>query len=307
MLVFLVLATLLSSCGEEPAGAAGTWLRCEGPDGVTIALDAAPRRIVAATVGVTEILAELIDRDRVAAVPEHFFQGWAAEGAGRWPEASAAWKSDHVLAKYAGEDLLAFSPDLVISESYQDADATRRIRELGVPVLSLPEITSFPDLVRNIEIIGRCVGASDRAATLIRDLERRHAALLADTSRKDVRVLSYSNYGTGGWTAGSGCAADLMIRLAGMKNAGAEDGRARHWQIEAERLATLDPEILLVGKDAQNRTPAATILEDHAVLSKMSAVREGKIVALPAALWNTTSHRLLDAAEQLAAAVDAVR
>ena len=296
-----VLALSLAGCQGEDAGAAGLWLDFEGPDGTRIALDGPPKRIVAATVGVTEMLLELVDRERVAGVPDQVFQGFATACGNR-----EEW-SGRILREFRGEALLALRPDLVIAESYQDADACREVRAIGVPVLVLPEVTSFDDLVGNLDMIARCCGARDRAADLASRLDARHQRLLADTSRRDIQILSYSNYDTGGWTAGSGCAADLMIRLAGMQNAGARDGRARHWQIDFERFADLDPEFVLVGKDARGQAPAEKLLRTHTTLRGLRAVQDGKIVTLPTALWNTTSHRLLDAAEQLAAAVDAKR
>ena len=300
MLLVTVAAACLSGCGAEGdrSSAPGTWLTLEGPDGATLRFDAPPSRIVAGSAGVTEILLELIDRERIAAVPDQVFQGWATDCGTR-----EQWDG-RILKRYRGEDLLAFRPDLVIAQSYQSADAARVIRELGVPVLLLPEIATFEDLIRDIELIASCVDASDRADALVADLKRRHDALSSDQRRADVRILSYSNYGTGGWTAGAACAADLMIRLAGMKNAGAEGGRARHWQLDVERFAAIDPDVVLLGQDTRGETPAAHVLRRNTTLAKLRAVQAKRIVTLPAALWNTTSHRLLDAAEQLAAAVD---
>ncbi len=296
--ILLFICLFAIACTDSAPGPRGTWRTVSSPDGEIIRLDKPPTRLVSASAGITEMLLVLVGRDRIAAVPNHVFTGWATDCGARedWP--------GRVLHRYRGEAVLGFKPDLVIAQTYQSRDTTRVLRESGVPVMCLPEVRSFEDLVRDIEIMGQVVGEDSKAASLVADLRVRMGALAADDRRKDVRILSYSDYGTGGWTAGADCSADLMIRLAGMKNAGADSGRSGHWQIDKEGLVDLDPDVILFGRDGSGRAPAADLLREDALLKRLRAVENGHVVFLPTALWNSTSHRLLDAAESLAKAVD---
>lgn len=299
--LLLCVCLFAAACTDSAPTQPGTWRTITSPDGNTVALDAPPTRVVAASAGITELLLALIPKDRIAAVPDHVFTGWATDCGTR-----EDW-TGRVLHRYRGEAVLGFQPDLVVAQTYQSRDTTRVLRESGVPVMCLPEVTSFEDLVRDVEVLGEAVGENSKAASLVANLRRRMRALAADDQRKDVRIISYSDYGTGGWTAGADCSADLMIRLAGMKNAGADSGRSGHWQIDKERLVDLDPDVILVGRDGNGRAPAADLLRADALLKGLRAVASGRVVVLPTALWNSTSHHLLDAAESLAKAVDGVR
>ncbi len=297
--MLLSICLLAAACTESSPPQQGGWRTVTSADGTTVSLDAPPTRIVASNAGITEMLLAIGDRQRIAAVPEHVFTGWATGCGSRedWP--------GKVLHRYAGEAVLGFRPDLVIAQTYQSADTTRVLRNSGVPVMCLPEVADFDDLVAQLKLIGEALGQDAAAAALVSDLQERARVLAEDRGRDSVRILSYSDYGTGGWVAGADCSADLMIRLAGMKNAGA--GRSGHWQIDKERLVDIDPDVILVGEDGSGRARAADVLRADALFAKLRAVKGDRIVVLPTALWNSTSHRLLDAAERLAKAVDGVR
>jgi iron complex transport system substrate-binding protein len=243
------------------------------------------------------MLVALTDPARIAAVPDVVFEGWAT-GLGTREQ----W-SGRVLHAYRGEDVLGFRPDLVIAQTYQSDSTTRVLRAHGVPVLCLAETRTLSDLTRDIRMIGTALDESVRADAMVADLSRRVRELGTDAALAGLRVLSYSDYGTGAWVAGGSCSADLMIRLAGMINAGAESGRHRHYQINRERLVDLDPDIILVGCDENGRARAEELLRSDDVCNKLRAVRSDRVVAIPAALWNSNSHRIVDAAERLAAEV----
>jgi len=295
-----VLTSALQSCGEQAETAAAAWRTIETPDGTALHLDAPPRRVVAASAGIAELLDALTDRSRIACIPDLVFDGWGTGFGSR-----ADWEGQ-VLHAYRGEDVLGFRPDLVVAQTYQSEFTTGALNSAGVAVLCLPELREFQDLTRDIRLLGTALGESEKAESLVTALTDRVARLRAHgEGRRRVRVLSYSDYGTGAWAAGAECSADLMIRLAGMTNAGAESGRKRHYQIDRERLMDLAPDVILVGADARGRAPAADLLKADELTRQLEAVKRDRVVAVPAALWNSTSHRIVDAAEHLARAVSA--
>ena len=95
-------------------------------------------------------------------------------------------------------------------------------------------------LAQLVGVLGRALDAEDGSRALIEEYDGRVAALRADTSRSGWTALSYSNYGTGGWTAGSGTTADLMIALAGMQNAAAAAGFEGHVSLGMECLLAIE-------------------------------------------------------------------
>jgi ABC-type Fe3+-hydroxamate transport system substrate-binding protein len=118
--------------------------------------------------------------------------------------------------------------------------------------------------------------------------------------------MTYTNLGSGVWTAGAGSSVDILIKLAGMQNAGAEDDRDMDYQIDTEALVVLDPDIILVAGSVSGLTPSLNFLREDKALSGLKAVRNEHIVVLPSALFSCNSQHLLTAAEQLRDAVEAL-
>jgi len=121
-----------------------------------------------------------------------------------------------------------------------------------------------------------------------------------------LRALSYTNFGSGGFSAGRGTTADILIQLTGMANAGADDGRTDHYEIDIERLLQLDPDVIVVSRSTQEYSATRGYLDNEVALESLRAIERGWIVELPASLFSTNSQYLIDTAERLARDVDAL-
>jgi len=97
-----------------------------------------------------------------------------------------------------------------------------------------------------------------------------------------------------------------MIQLAGMQNAGAEDGYEMDYQIDVERLLVLDPDLLIVAGSVSGLTPSMEFLREDELLQDLKAVKNDHVVVLPSTLFSSNSQHLLTAAEHLSASVDAL-
>ncbi len=133
------------------------------------------------------------------------------------------------------------------------------------------------------------------------DLKRRQAALASAAEGKPrLRVLPYTNFGSGGWSAGAGTTLDILIRLAGYENAGAEVGLKGHFRADNERLLTIDPDLILVPEGNAEYSPSAAYLRAEEVLQDLAALRKDGVVQIPAVLYQSNSHTLMEAAEVFA-------
>ena len=121
------------------------------------------------------------------------------------------------------------------------------------------------------------------------------------------RALAYINGGGGGGVAGAGTTADEWIRLTGMHNAGAEDGRVGHVRCSFEELLALDPDLIVISTRGEDGSPGVTaqILREEPGLANLDAVREDRIVALDARLFSAVGPHIVSAAEALAPLADA--
>ncbi|MFT5049887.1 MAG: iron complex transport system substrate-binding protein [Chlamydiales bacterium] len=253
-------------------------------------------RIVPANSGAAELLLALVDPDRLAALPATV-EGYGAEGLGDLGLPT--------FANYTAENVLAFAPDLVVTHGWQSADATQVLERGGIPVLTLPDIGDFAGLCGLVELLGESVQARAAAATLNTSLRARFD-LLKHTDRSAVRLVSYTNFGSGGWTAGAETTANLLCELAGVHNMATENGYKGHQNVDFETLLTWNPDVFLVGASGENpgHSPAAVMLRKEPSLQTIEALKHGRIIVLPAELYTTNSQHVMDAAEYLARALD---
>jgi ABC-type Fe3+-hydroxamate transport system substrate-binding protein len=296
------------ACGPEPAQSNEPFgilndsfpLLVHGWDGAQFTIETVPRRILPLNAGAVDALVALTGPERLVALPS-----LAAEYS-TFPADAEAWLSLPQFSEISAAAILAFEPDLVIGHEWQAKSAAAYLRQAGVAVLILPMPTTFDDVSREIDILGRVIDASSEATALLTQLERRRAALRTGAEKRSfVRVLGYSNYGTGGWAAGADTTCDITISLAGMRNAARDVGLENFNEIDYELLLRLDPDLILVEvEEGGVAGPTESLLLGEAPLKGLSALSTGGLVRLPRRLNSTTSLRMLDAAERLADAAD---
>ncbi|MCH2105178.1 MAG: ABC transporter substrate-binding protein [Planctomycetes bacterium] len=297
----LPLLLLSSACRQEaPAPQADAFYECESPDGARVILQERPARVIPTSSSTTDIVLALIEPERLAGLPETVLS-YSHEVSQRGMPAEVP-----TFTHYVGESLLALSPDLVIGHVYQELDTTRVLRKAGVPVYSLTYPKTVEAVISDVRQISELLGETERGEALAREMQTRLERLRADTRREELRALTYTNLGSGVWTTGAGSSLDLMIQLAGMQNAGAEDGYEMDYQIDVERLLVLDPDVLIVAGSVSGLTPSIEFLREDELIQGLKAVRHDHIVTLPSTLFSANSQHLLTAAEHLSASVDAL-
>jgi len=270
---------------------------CSGGDPLA-ARASSPRaeRIVPANSGAAELLLALIEPTRLAALPGTI-DGYGAD--------DLADLGLPTFANYTAESVLTFAPDLVVTHGWQSSEATQVLEGGGIPVLTLPDVGDFAGLCQLIDLLGERVHAPEAAADLIVSLRARSDELRR-VDRSGMRLVSYTNLGSGGWTAGSETTADLLCELVGVQNLAAANGYTGHQNVDFETLLTWNPDVFLVGASGERpgHSPAAVILRQEHSLQTIQALRHDRIVVLPAELYTTNSQHMLDAAEFLARELD---
>lgn len=286
--IAIVVLMLSLSCSRESAGASA-------PSPSTA------RRIVCGNAAATEFVCRLVEPERVAAFPEqaddYVSIDLKAGGFERVPR----------FSRYVTETLLALAPDLVVTHEWQSADTTSVLRSQGVHVIVLKSATSYEEIRTTLTDLGRQLGAEERAAAIVSELDSRVAALgVSARKRAGLRALVYTNDGTGGSTAGAKTTPDTIIKLAGMKNAAAEAGLTGHVTLDFERLLALDPDVLIVSKLSRGDggSPTRAVVESSPALANLRARKLGQIVEISAAMMAADSPPIIDAAELVVLDVD---
>ena len=271
-------------------------------DGNALELPAPPQRILLGNASAVDMVTALVGPERVVALPEQ------ALAFSRLAEGLGPFDAVATFDRFEAEVVLSFRPDLVVCDPWATTSTVARLRELDVPVLSLPQVVAFDDVLASLEVLGRALGAEDRAAELVADLERRTRQLAERARRRvELRALSYTNSGAGGWSAGKGTTNHELITLAGLANATAEAGRVDHVRTSFEELYALDPDFLLVGdyRPGMEDGGSRRFLAEEPALAELRAVREDRVLLIPARLFSASSQEIVAGAEALADAVDA--
>ncbi len=126
-----------------------------------------PQRIVCLTTETVEVLYLLGEQDRIAGITGYTVLP---------PQARK--EKPKVFAFTTGDlnKILAVEPDLVLTFSDLQADIARDLIKAGVPVYAFNQ-RSVDDILGMVETLGRLVGAEEKAARLVAELE----AIIADT------------------------------------------------------------------------------------------------------------------------------
>jgi iron complex transport system substrate-binding protein len=209
-----------------------------------VTLAAEPASIVSLTPAVTETLFALGVGDRVVATTD--FDDYPPEAIGL-PD----------VASYAAVDveaIVALEPDLVIAGGnfFNDPEALARLRTLGIPVLVVyaPDVETVLD---DIELIGRAVGATEAATTMVTALREDIAAVIAATGALERPRVFYELDATSDiyGPADDSFLAEMIVLAGGEP---ITTGDPTIFSIPLERLVEADPEVILLGDAAYGVT-----------------------------------------------------
>jgi len=247
----------------------------------------APRRIASLNLTADEVLVEILPTDRLVAVTAASDDVGTSNVVGRVPPTVARFRKADL------ERLVALAPDLVVVSEYTDPDFLSLLERSGLRYHRMEGLRSLAGNRQAILDLGAAVGARAGAEKLV----ARYDALLADLAAR-LRGVSRPRvmYWASGMTAGGDTAIGALIDSAGARNVGAEIGVVGIGPVGAERAFTADPDVVLIGVWPGARES----LVQHPLLSRLRAVREGRIVEMPTELLVTLSQHGADACWYLA-------
>ncbi len=180
------------------------------------------------------------------------------------------------------ENLLALSPDLVVSCGLEKPETLAVLQKSGIRVVNVQPsgfIASFPELFVAIRTIGDATRRPNEAAALIARMQAELDAVAArvakidDANRPRVFVEIESSPLM---TAGAGSFIDDLITRAGGRNVAHEIHDA-YPRIDPEQVVAWNPDVILV---AHSNSPgeAAKRLSEHIGWSDVAAIRQRRII-----------------------------
>jgi ABC-type Fe3+-hydroxamate transport system substrate-binding protein len=278
--------TFAIACGRAPESAGPLVLVDDAGDTTRLARPAA--RVASLAPSTTELLFAIGAGPLV--VGRTKWCDWPAEAA------SVADLGDGINPNI--EAILGVRPDLaVLYLSPGNASAASRLRGAGVPTVQLRG-DSFDDLARNAELLGRAVGRSDSARSVVASLQSGLAALdrRGDSSGPRVLVLAWDNPPM---TIGRGSYLDELVSRAGGRNIFA-DVDAPSAPISLEAITARHPDAILTS----SVNPGFVSRPEW---QAVDAVRRRRLVVLEGSEFSRPSPRAPAAIRRLAAAFDSLR
>lgn len=288
VVVAITLASLAAGCRSDtatPTSAVPAPIEVVDAGGATLTFDEPPRRIVSHSPGVTEILFAIGAGDLVVAADE--FSDYPAEAA--------------ALPKVAYSDpdperVLSFDPDLVILAT-QQRESVEHFRDLGLRVFFDAEPTTVAGVLENIALLGRLTGHETEAAALVEELRGRIDAVQSRLVGIDQGPRVFWELDDTLFTVGTDTFIGDMLRILKAQNV-AEGAATSFPQLTAEAIVERDPQVILLA-DAAFGTTVESVAERPG-WSNVSAVREGRVLAVNTDTTSRPGPRVVDAIEDVA-------
>jgi len=257
--------------------------------------DGRPERIVSLAPSNTEILFAIGAGERVVGVTDYC----------NYPPIVIEEKKRGKIESVGGystvniERVLALKPDLVVASYGNGIETIEALRRLGLNVIAFDPKT-IQDVMRDIILIGRATGNYEEAKKIVKEMAEKIDTVREKVKDKPKVRVAHIIWHDPIWVSGKNTFIDEVISLANGENVFNFSG----WRIvSVEDLIAANPDVILVssgtgmgeGKDVVYEW----IMSDDR-LSKIKAVKNGKVYVVDADIINRPSYRLADALEIVA-------
>lgn len=258
-----------------------------------VALMAAPpQRVVSQAVGTDDLLLALAEPGQIAAL-SHMGQDE------RYAPAFVEAKRFPALRNSSAEDILRFRPDLVLVTSFSPLESVLLLKRAGVKVHLVERFERLEDVYASLRRLGEVLGRTSQAEDLIRTCRGRVDALAKRLHGvKPVRVMAAGVYP---FASGADTSFQDICDHAGALNVAAEAGLKGIVPMPGEKALTWKAEVL-IGPQERGENLLAQ-LEGISPYKFMPALRNGRVVPIPGALFAATSHRRIETYEWIARAL----
>ena len=263
--------------------------------GRTITLDKAPERIVSLAPSNTEILFDLGLGDKV--VGDTLYCDFPAAALGK---AKVGGYSDIDI-----EMVISLAPDLILAEDIHKAEVIPALERLGFKVYALVP-HDLDEIMGTVSTIGRLTGTSDKAKSIVADMQKRIKAITDKTANlpdsRKPRVL-YVIWQEPLMSSGSDTPIYEMITKAGGYSI--VQNQEGFPTLSLESVIAADPQVVICNVDFSFEGGDAPLvfMQTEPRLKTISALASGKVYGINASLTNRPVPRIIDGFEWMAAMI----
>ncbi|MCW5732871.1 MAG: ABC transporter substrate-binding protein [Enhydrobacter sp.] len=222
-----------------------------------------------------------------------------------YPAAARSLPQVGYMRALSAEGVLSLKPTLVIATAAAGPATTLdQLKATGIEVLIVPDHYDYESVVAKIELVGRLSGKTAEAAAMIAqgrgDMAKLAAKLATVPTRP--RVLFLLSMGGGApQAAGTGTAADGIIRLAGGTNA--VEGYAGYRLLTPEAVIASRADFVLVTRQTVEAMGGIEKILAQPAIGQTPAGKAGRVLQFDTLLLLGFGPRTPEAATQLASAL----
>lgn len=254
--------------------------------------DAKPSRIVSLDLCTDQLLVELVDRSRIAAVT-HLLGDTSVSAI---PEKARGLP----ITRGGAEDVLRYDPDLVLAGPFGVSATVDLLRRLGRRLVIVPLPNDIEGVRASVRAVAAAVEEQAKGEALVAEFDRRLAALPPVQASPPAAVI----YQIGGTVSGAGSLASSALVAAGFRNMSSAYRLTRGGQVPLESLIAMPPDLLVLASNVDEyRTAVADNLR-HPIIRLLR--ERGATVELPWRYWLCGTPHVADAIEKLAQARAAI-
>ena len=292
ILLLTLLIALMTACAPQatssPAPATLTFTDGLGRE---ITLDGPTQRIVSLAPSNTEILFaigagdQVVGRDQFSDYPE---------------AAKNVTDIGSTFEALNTELIVSLEPDLVLAAEINTPEQAKQLEDLGLKVYYLKNPLTVEEMYSNLEIVAQLTGREAEAATLIKSLKARVAAvdekIAPISSRPNVFYEFDATDPAKPYTAGKGTFITQLIDRAGGYNIASD--LEEYPQLSLEQVVAADPNFIILGDARYGVSPES--IAQRPGWENLSAVKNGNVLPFNDDLVSRPGPRLVDALEELA-------
>lgn len=251
------------------------------------AMAVSPKRIVSLNLCTDQLLADLVPRERLAAV--------SFLATDRTLSAAASRLRGIPQVRGSAEEVMALAPDLVVAGEYTTGPTVDLLKRLGVNVLVVPLAADFDGMKETLRTLGAATGTAARAEELIVEFDER---LRAARSLVNARPTALA-YQVNSLASGAGTLLDAALEAAGYHNMARDIRLGPAGRLPLEDLVAAPPDLIVLANGANDfRTVLADNLRHPAFVRLLDRRPH---VHLPMPLWMCATPKIAEAVEILAA------
>ena len=261
-----------------------------------------PQRIVSLNISVDEVLLDLVEPKRIAALTSLADNAEISNISAR----SAAVKGRVQAAN--PESILALKPDLIILPNFTKADTIVHLREMQLPVYVYNAPYHIEGIKAFIHEMGVVVHEESRAQQILQAMEQRLQTVcrkVEQVSKAQQKRVVFMN-ALGAYYSPEHSFNDIC-QYAGVQNALAELKYTKPVMVAQEEIVRLNPDVFVLSgwTNSADEIPdqVAYMLRSDPGYSTVKAVQRQAIYILPARHLLSLSQYVVEAADDLARAV----